>query len=445
MKTRQSHHSHRPSRIGSVLLLIAFLPGSLRSQQAQPATEYISAERGQSIEQLVALALDRSPVVLAVRARLDAAKGERQQADRRPNPMLMSDWREQIGGGDRLTMVGLAWPLDLFRKDGRIEVAESGQAAAEQEVRELERTLAAGVRAGALEFLAAVRQLEVRQQIAATLGQFRDLVGARAASGAGPTLDRDIADVDARRAEVEVLQQAASVDVKRADLRRLVGLTPDQPLLLRQGLEQVAQSRELAAAASIGQSLSERPDIQLAASQVRAASATLNLARREAKPDVSVTAAYMRMKAGFPLQGVDSTGALAPIEDVFHNLSIGATVTLPWRDRRQGDIAAATARVQGAERDFEARRLMAAAEIDAARSRVSRFEAALAVYDGGLRALAGKNVDVVRQSYELGRATLLDVLNETRRLLDTETSYTSVLLETLEARNDLAAAMGVIR
>jgi outer membrane protein TolC len=120
-------------------------------------------------------------------------------------------------------------------------------------------------------------------------------------------------------------------------------------------------------------------------------------------------------------------------------------VTLPFRDRRQGDIGAATARVTAAQRSAEFTKLSANAEVAAARSRVQRLDEALAVYSGGLRDLALRNVEVMRGSYQLGRATLLEVLTETRRLLETEMAYTDLLLETLQARTDLATAMGVVR
>jgi cobalt-zinc-cadmium efflux system outer membrane protein len=191
--------------------------------------------------------------------------------------------------------------------------------------------------------------------------------------------------------------------------------------------------------------LKARPDIRLAEAQLALTSARGDLVRLEAKPDVSLGGSYMRMNTGFALFGLDSSGARMPIRGVFHNLSIGATVTLPWRDRRQGDIAAAVAQTQAARHELEARRIAASAEIDVARVRVQNLEQALAIYGNGLRALAVKNLEVVRQSYELGRATLLDVLNEARRYLDIETSYTDVLVDTLLARSDLASAMGATR
>jgi cobalt-zinc-cadmium efflux system outer membrane protein len=431
--------------------LAVSLQATVYAQKARPTTvvqPLISAERGLSLTQLVATALERSPTVLAARAHVEAARGERLQAGLRPNPSLMSDIREEIGGTDRQTMVGLSVPLDLFRRPGRTDVADRGIEVADTELRNTERLLAAAVRSKALQLTAAVRHLTVREQVAQTLAQFRDLAAARAGSGAAPPLERDMADVDARRAAAEVLRQRAVVEATLSELKALIGQQQGESLFLRDDLEQLAKLPELSEArltSAPASQTAERADVQLADAQVRAETANLSLIRRSAKPDVTLNTSYMRMSSGFPLFGLDASGGPAPIQGVFHNLSIGAMVTLPFRDRRQGDIAAAGARVTATQRSAEATRLTANAEVAAARSRVQRHDEALGLYSGGLRDLALKNVEVMRGSYQLGRATLLDVLSETRRLLETETAFTDLLLETLQARSDLATAMGVIR
>ena len=424
---------------------------AMAAQEARPATvvqQFISAERGLSLTQLVATALERSPTVLAARARVEAARGERLQAGLRPNPGLVSDIREEIHGTDRQTMVGLSVPLDLFRRPGRTEVADRGINIAEIELRNAERLLAAAVRSKTLQLTAAVRQLTVREQVAEALAQFRELVAARAESGSAPPLERDMAEVDARRAEAEVLRQRAVAEATASELKALIGLQTSESLLLRDGLEQLSALPEFSEAgwtSAMAQMGGERADVQLADAQIRAASANLSLIRLSAKPDVTLNTSYMRMSSSFPLLGLDASGTPAPIHGVFHNVTIGAMVTLPFRDRRQGDIGAATARVTAAQRSAEAVRLAANAEVAAARSRMQRLDEALAVYSGGLRDLTRKNVEVMRGSYQLGRATLLDVLTETRRLLETEIAYTDLLFETLQAKSDLATAMGVIR
>ena len=435
---------------GCVAIAVS-LVASAHAQETRPSAvqQFISAERGLSLTQLVASALERSPTILAARARVEAVRGERLQAGLRPNPSLMSDIREEIGGTDRQTMAGLSLPLDLFRRPGRADVADRGIEVADGERRNAERLLAAAVRSKVLQVTAAVRQLTVREQVAQTLAQFRDLVAARAESGAAPPLERDMADVDARRAAAEVLRQRAVAEAAMSELKALIGLQPGDSLFLRDDLEQLARLPEVSEAGvpkpSASQTTGERADVQLADAQVRAATANLSLIRLSAKPEVTLNTSYMRMSSSFPLLGLDAAGAPTAIHGVFHNISIGAMVTLPVRDRRQGDVAAATARVIAAERSAEAARLSANAEVAAARSRAQRLDEAAALYSGGLRDLALKNVDVMRGSYQLGRATLLDVLTETRRLLETEMAYTDLLLETLQARSDLATAMGVIR
>jgi cobalt-zinc-cadmium efflux system outer membrane protein len=447
---RTRHRHYRRLAVAGLMVSVA-LSGALRAQQAAGAREsqrYVNVDRGLSIDQVVAMALDRSPTVLAARAHVDAARGERVQSSVRPNPSLMFDWRREVGGPDRLSMIGLSLPLD-FQRQERIDVADQSVVMAEQEAAEVERALAAHVRSKTLDLLAAARQLDLRAEIAETLKQFRDLVGARAETGATPSLERDMADVEARRAEAEVLRQRAAAAGALAELKGLVRLAAGESLLLRHGLEDIERSGEMlnrsASGTSVDQLLNTRPDVRAAEAQLADASARINLARSQGKPEVSLSGSYMRMDTGFPLFGLDASGDLAPIRGVFQNISIGGTITLPSSDRRQGDVAAATARAQVARHELDARRLTASAEIEAALVRLQNLEQALAIYATGLHALANKNLDVVRQSYDLGRATLLDVLNEMRRYLDVETSYTDVLVETLQARSNLASAIGAIR
>ena len=70
---------------------------------------------------------------------------------------------------------------------------------------------------------------------------------------------------------------------------------------------------------------------------------------------------------------------------------------------------------------------------------------AVASYAADGRALARRNLDVMQETYALGRVTLFDVVNEQRRYLDFESSYTDVLAELFAAVTALGAATGDIR
>lgn len=94
---------------------------------------------------------------------------------------------------------------------------------------------------------------------------------------------------------------------------------------------------------------------------------------------------------------------------------------------------------------LEAAQLTAQAEIAAARTRDGHALKAVVLYSAGARTLARQNLDIVGQTYELGRATVFDVLAEQRRYLDVERAYTNALREAYEARTALRRALGDLR
>src|SRR5215213_2669071 len=98
----------------------------------------------------------------------------------------------------------------------------------------------------------------------------------------------------------------------------------------------------------------------------------------------------MRMAAGFPQQGFSTSGALERVHGRFNYLAAETAEAREWREQ--------------------------------ARQAVS-------VYEAGLRPLARRNLDTVRETYQLGRATVFDVLAEQRRYLEAERAYTAALSE----------------
>ena len=182
-----------------------------------------------------------------------------------------------------------------------------------------------------------------------------------------------------------------------------------------------------------------------AEARVKLADARIDQARREGRADVSLYASYMRMDAGFPQQGFGPTAALERVRGQFNYVTGGATVMLPLFNRNQGQVAVAEAERAGAEARHEAAELAARAEVAAAQARDTQAQRAVSLYTGGVRTLARQNLDVVRQTFDLGRATVFDVLTEQRRYLDVEQAYTTALREAWEARAALKRALGETR
>jgi outer membrane protein, heavy metal efflux system len=431
----------------------AILTGSAvaRAQSAAPdpretlASQYLNAESGVTLAEAITRALAQEPTLRATRTALDAASGERVQADLRPNPTVAFMQQLEPGGTDSQTRIEMQWPLELFRKSGRVAVAEQGRQAIQFGVADRERLLAGDVRMKYGEVVAAVRDLSVSDELLATATRQVELLRARVDQGAIPPLERNIVEVELHRLEAERFLQVGQVDRAVIELKRLLGMPATVPLQLRDSLEQLALGElDMPRRASSTVPVA-RPDVREAEAQIRVAEARVDSAQRDGRYDLSLTGSYTRMDAGFPQFGFDNRGQLTPVRDVFHYLSVGVTITLPWRTQNEGQVAVAQAERTGAMARLAAAQLTAESEIAAATARDERARSAVGIYRSGARDLARQNVDVVNQTYTLGRATVFDVLAEQRRYLEVERGYSRALREAFEARTALRRALGDVR
>jgi cobalt-zinc-cadmium efflux system outer membrane protein len=411
---------------------------------AQTADSFVDRAGGLSLDQAIARALAQEPSLRATRTTVDVARGMRLQAGLRRNPSVSAEFREEPSGTDNQTMLSVEWPLDLFRREGRVAVADRELAAAEHSVADRERLLASEVRARFGDALIAIRDLTVLDELVdATRGQL-DLLRARAESGASPPLERDLIDVEVRRLNGERSLHVGRVERALYELKRVLGASPADTLRLRDTLEDVVR-RDSAASPVTTDAEQRRPDVREAAARVAVAEAKIGRAEREGRFDVTLFAGYTRMDARFPQFGLSPTGAPERVRGLFHYVTGGAMVTLPLFNRNQGDVATARAERAGAVAMQEATALSAQTEIAAARSLDQRAHEAVQLYAGDAQKLARQNLSVVRQSYELGRTTIFEVLAEQKRFLDLERSYTETLRAAYEARTALNRALGETR
>jgi cobalt-zinc-cadmium efflux system outer membrane protein len=433
----------------TITAAVLFANNLARAQMPPAHPTYVDAQGGLSLDEAIGRAIEQEPSLRAARTEIDVARGTRRQAGLRPNPTLSLERREEPAGTDNQTAVSVEWPLDLFRKTGRVQTAERELEATERSVADRERLLAAGVRMQYGQAAAAIRNVAVADDLVSAIRRQFELLRARVEEGASPPLERDLLDVELHRAESERLLAMGRADAAMVDLKRSLGWRADAQLALRDTMETLVLREQAtadpAAAPQVDAVVQDRSDVREAEARLRLAEARIDRARREGRFDVSLFGMYMRMDAGFPQRGFDPAGGLERVRGVFHYLAGGAMVTVPFRNRNQGEIAAAEAARTGAEARLEAAELTARAEIAAAAARDGQAQRAVALFAGGVRGLARQNLDVVGQTYELGRATVFDVLTEQRRYLDIERAYTDALREAWEARTALKRALGDVR
>ncbi|HUE85166.1 MAG TPA: TolC family protein [Vicinamibacterales bacterium] len=433
----------------SVLIAALMTPVAAEAQapgDTGAADRYVDPVNGLSLEQAIARALEQEPSLRAARSEIDVARGWRLQASLRPNPNVSFERREEPGGTDNVTTVAVEWPLDLFRRSGRVAVADREVPAVQFAVADRERLLAAEVRVRYGDVLATVRDLAIFDELVATTRQQHQLLRSRVEEGATPPLERDLLDVELGRLEAERWLLAGQTEAALLELKRVLGLSADAPVTVRDTLEELVR-RESTAATEIPAStvLGQRADVREAAARVDVAEAKIDRAQAEGRFDVSLFANYMRMDAGFAQRGFRTDGGLERVRGLFHYVSAGAMIRVPVLNRNQGEIAAARAERAGAEAAHEATRLAAGTELAVARARDEHARQAVSAYTAGAQTLARQNLTVVSQSYELGRVTVFDVLAERRRYLEVERAYTAALRAAYDARTALNRALGGVR
>jgi len=188
------------------------------------------------------------------------------------------------------------------------------------------------------------------------------------------------------------------------------------------------------------QALASRPDILAARAAEKLADAQIEEARAAGRLDASVSAGYQRMRSGFPLRGINDRGELEPIESVFNFVTFGLTLNLPVRNKNQGAIEAAVAMAEAAKRRREFGELTIRREIATSYVRFERAARAMEIFRAGVQGQSQANLDVIRQTYELGSKTLLDYIAEQRRFIEVENEFIDAMLETYRARVEIERA-----
>ena len=173
------------------------------------------------------------------------------------------------------------------------------------------------------------------------------------------------------------------------------------------------------------------------------AAAMVKKEQAEGRWDASINVGYQRQDFGFNLNGLTASGQARPIQDVFHYFGGGVSITLPVRNGNEGSIAAARAAERAAARRVEFVVLTVQQEVAAAFAQYDAAQRSLQVYERGVRDVARRNLAVVRQAYQLGRGSLLDVVAEQRRYIEIENGYTDALKQVYDSAVDIERAVGV--
>ncbi len=426
--------------------VIAQSTNGQQSDQLQPVstvvTPYFNPVQGASSIDLVRRAMASNAEFAAARLDIERGRARLRQAGLFPNPSL--DFEHTTGRltgvrDEGETSIGVAIPIELGGKRGRrIDLAKAELAAAEAEVADRERRLVREVRTAYVEALSALRELETLERLSNLDLQTTRIVEIRVKEGDAAPIELNLlqAEVDrlrARRALVEGRLESAMLR-----LRSVAGMPLDELLQLREDLAVPLINeppRTLEEAIEIA--LRTRPDLQLARLNEEVAKAGLRLARAQSTPDLTAFTKYSQERSAF-----DNT----PVGSIFDKdrlVTFGVSISIPVFNRNQGAKAEAAAAITQTQRRREFAEQVVRAEVASAYARYQAAQRAIDRFEKGVIARSTENIRVFREAYNLGEFRITDLVNEQRRLVDSQREFTEALAERYRALADLQAAIGV--
>lgn len=384
-------------------------PLILSAAESDPA-----AVRSYTRDDLLRVARERSPAILAAEQRVRAAAGERTNVATLPS--IQSSYSRGTGRGVDVGAVSAAaqgweisqeweWP---WRWRARIRAADSGVAAQRAEKLIVEADVFASVAEQFYGILLAQKEEELlREQFAAA----RDLLALtekRVAVGEGRPLERIKASVEALRTERQLEAARADLSVRRALLDRFL-------------LESLGKDYVLTGDLSLPDSI---PSQQATLDRILASSPLIAQVR------IRVEAAHWAVRAEelgrFPNLSA-SFGREREIDRKASTFTVGISIPL-WGFNR-GLIQKVKAEEDVVRAEEASARIEVASRAEGAYKVYSLSFQQAESYDRDLLPAARKSLSIATFSYEQGELSLLELLDARRTYLETISAFNDVLYQ----------------
>jgi outer membrane protein TolC len=386
------------------------------------------AQERLTLQEAVKEATTRHPALAAADSRIVASEALVRQADLKPNPRAflqvenLRSWGQPglVYSTDTDNFAYLAQRFEAgHKRERRVELARANVQMSTLERSVLLREIAARVAAAYWNGVVAAGLRDLLRQdlkvFEGTVQYHRDRVQQGAMAEVDLMrilLERDRLSVAVRNAELEAHLAVLSV-------LREMGRAGDQPLELADPLPQI---RDIAPPDS-DSAVNARPEVLSARAAVVRARRNVSLQQANARPDPEALFGYKRT-AGFD------------------TLMAGFQLDLPFRNRNQGAIAAATAEVKAAESTAIAIERRIRAEIAAAYAEYSAKQQLVRDTLLPMRERADEVARISRAAYLEGGTDLLRVIDAERSRLDAQLAYYRVLGEYQQRLTALQFALG---
>ncbi len=379
-----------------------------------------------TLEEALARARDRAPVILAARARVEEARGRLTSASvrARGNPTLEGHAGRRTTDSDDFTDYEIELTQGLAPAGRRQDRIASAEAEVSAELAAVEDVAREHILRVATAYFTAARAVRRSRHLTSALDAAAEIARAaerRFKAGDVAALDVNVAGTVQARARANLLSADAELEAALGELRILLGLSGEElleidPVLERQPAHDLSGLLELAA---------RRPDIRALEARLEQAEVDVRVAKSLRQPMFDIGARYDREEGADIVQG-------------------GVTVSIPSFDRGTGEVAEASARALRIRMEADALRRTVDSEVRTAfEVYQQRQEAAAAL--GQVTPMLSDSEALASGSYAAGQISLSEMLLVRLNVLETRLSHVDLLFEAAIAGIRLEAGAGVLR
>ncbi|EGP46218.1 TolC family protein [Achromobacter insuavis] len=390
----------------------------------RPAAPLRAAPAAQplTLEQALATAYERSPLLAAARNEAAASEGQLTQAGVIPNPSI------EVGIDDnrratRTTTTTLSMPVELGgKRAARIKAAGLARDIAQRDLSSARADLRAAVIAAFFDVAVAQETVRVSQGTVEIAQNALRLAERRVAAGKAPPLEGSKARVELANARIEARAADSALQAARRTLGQLWGAP--QPDFTQVGADLGTLPRR-AAIDDLRGALATSPRMEAGRLSVEMGRAQLEVEKSKRYPDITLSAGVARDN-----------------EQGRNKAQFGVAIPLPLFDRNQGNVYSATMqsyKAQDLYRELESRLtadlLQSVSQFDLAANSVREYRDA--VLPGATEAY-----DSARKGFEAGKVSFLEVLDAQRTLSQGNIGYLNVLASAYQAAADIDRILG---
>jgi outer membrane protein, heavy metal efflux system len=419
----------RNFRIGELIvcmpLAILFamgLPGAMaqsKPEQSPPTQTPGAAAPGTiySLEQLIQIALESNPRVLAARDQAAAASGQLRIAKSVPNPQFEYNTGQQRSATGPLTTGNVSsWsvtqPLDMpYTRFPRVDAAEASARAAEATRIAFEVEAIANVQLRFYELLRREAEERAANEDLDLTKQIRDRMQLRYDVGETARFELIRAQTEFLNAQMNAESSKLRIEQARGLLRQTVGhQLPAQFSVLpdSQKMNELPPLETL-----MNEVRNQSPDLQKAKAQVEASESRLSFEKNSRLPNLAVKAQQFN-------------------DPNFTDRLYGLVVTIPIWDFRGGQIAEAEANASKARNDLNAQTQSLEQQMQSAYKLYLIASYQVQILDQEVVKLAASARRIAEISYRFGERGMLEYL-------DAQRTFRAARNDLIRARFDLAS------